>query len=121
MVEYIVEQLTSVKHTSVICKQIFELPKVAVGSPQELSVSVTSERIDAVIAKTFDLSRNSVNEIFRMQKIFLNGRICENNSRMLKAGDMITVRGFGRIVFCEITGTSRKGKLYAIVKVFGRK
>ena len=121
MVEYITDNLTSVKHTPVICKQTDALPRVAVGTPEELNVSVASERIDGVIAKTLNLSRNAVNELFRTQKIFLNGRLCENNSRMLKKDEVITVRGFGRITFREITGTSRKGKLYARVEVLGRR
>ena len=121
MVEYITENLTSVKHTSVVCKEIKSLPEVAVGTPEEISVSVASERIDGIVARTFNFSRNDVNELFRTQKIYLNGRLCENNSRMLKKDEVITVRGFGRITFREITGTSRKGKLYARVEVLGRR
>ncbi|MBO4484954.1 MAG: hypothetical protein J5738_06160 [Lachnospiraceae bacterium] len=120
MVEYIVENLTQIRHTPVNCTEISELPEVAVGKGEELSIAVSSERIDGVIAKTFNLSRNEVNELFRERKIFLNGRLCENNSRLLNAGDTVTVRGYGRVTFFEITGVSRKGKQYARVMKLGR-
>ena len=120
MVEYIAENLTRIKHTSVVCKQIDELPEMAAGSPEELSIAVASERIDGIIAKGFNLSRNEVVELFRRQLVFLNGRLCENNSRMLRPDDLVTVRGYGRLTFKEITGTSRKGKLYARVERLGR-
>jgi len=120
MVEYICENLTKIKHTSVTCRQIDSLPDLVAGEPEELSLAVASERIDGIIAKGFNLSRNEVNELFRRQLIYLDGRLCENNSRMLKPGEQVTVRGYGRLTFCEITGTSRKGRLYARVERRGR-
>ena len=120
MAEYICENLTRIKHTAVSCQPIEALPEVAVGVPEELSLGVASERIDGIIAKGFNLSRNEVVELFRRQLIFLDGRLCENNSRMLKPGEQVTVRGYGRLTFREITGTSRKGKLYARVERLGR-
>lgn len=120
MVEYICENLTKVKHTSVVCKQIEVLPDLIAGEPEELSLAVSSERIDGIVAKGFNLSRNEVNELFRRQLIYLDGRLCENNSRMLKPGEQVTVRSYGRLTFCEITGVSRKGRLYAKVMRLGR-
>lgn len=120
MVEYIAENLTQIRHTPVNCSEIDALPEVAAGKGEELSIAVSSERIDGVIAKTFNLSRKEVNELFRERKVFLNGRLCENNSRILNAGDIVTVRGYGRVTFFEITGVSRKGKQYARVMKLGR-
>ncbi|MBO7650354.1 MAG: hypothetical protein J6S79_06395 [Lachnospiraceae bacterium] len=120
MVEYVCENLTKIKHTSVTCRQIASLPDLVAGEPEELSLAVSSERIDGIVAKGFNLSRNEVNELFRRQLIYLDGRLCENNSRMLKPGEQVTVRGYGRLMFCEITGTSRKGRLYARIERRGR-
>ena len=120
IVEYIAENLPRIKHTSVTCKQVTDLPEMAAGVPKELSIAVASERIDGIVAKTFSLSRNEVNELFRAKRVFLNGRLCENNSRMMKKDETVTVRGYGRVTFREITGESRKGKLYARVECLGR-
>lgn len=120
MVEYIARELTSVKHTSVTCRVLTAFPEGLAGEAEELSLGVASERIDGIIAKAFNLSRNDVNELFRQKKIFLNGRLCENNSHMLKKDETVTVRGYGRLIFREITGMSRKGKLYARVDCLGR-
>ena len=37
-------------------------------------------------------------ELFRAKKVFVNGRLNENNGGQLKPGDKVTVRGSGR--FC---------------------
>ena len=50
-------------------------------------VQVQSLRADAVLAKVYNLSREKSLELFRAGKVYVNGRLCENNSRQLKSGD----------------------------------
>lgn len=121
MVEYICRELTRIRHTSISVKEIEELPEVAAGIPETLSVAVSSERIDGVVAKVFGLSRSDTVELFRRKLIFRNGRLEENNSRMLVTGDKVTVRGCGRITVGEFGGVSRKGKQYLTVELYGRR
>jgi len=121
MVEYICRELTQIRHTSVSVKEIAELPKVAVGEPEEVNVSVSSERIDGVISKVFDLSRSDTVELFRRKLVFRNGRLEENNSRMLAVGDKVTIRGFGRFTVGEFGGVSRKGKQYISIYLYGKR
>ncbi|MCQ2495010.1 MAG: YlmH/Sll1252 family protein [Lachnospiraceae bacterium] len=118
--DYICENITSVKHTSVRIERAGEdeLPKTQNDSSAEKRIQVQSERLDAVIAKVMNISRSSATEYFRQQKVFVNGRITENTSYMLKNDDAVTVRGFGRFKFAGIEGTSRKGRLNVIIRSF---
>ena len=52
------------------------------------------------------------------KKVFVNGRLNENNSGQLNANDVVSVRGFGRFLFVGIMGETRKGKLNADIDMY---
>lgn len=109
--EYICDNLTKIKHTSVMCSIASSVPSLQKSESKELIIQVQSARIDAVIAKVYNLSRSKCIPLFAEKKIFVNGRTCENNSYILKDSDKVTVRGFGRFVFDGTISLSKKGKL----------
>ena len=74
-------------------------------------MSVSSELIDGVIAKLYQMSRSTSIEHFRLKKVFVNGRLCENNSAILKADDVITVRGYGKFIYRGVSYTNKKGSI----------
>lgn len=116
--EYIIENLCSIKHTTVVTEVFegtFELPE---SSKEEKTIQVSSERVDAVVARVFNLSRDASTELFRQQKVFVNSRLPFGNDAKVKAGDRISVRGFGRFDICGDVGVSRKGKTNVKVLVF---
>ena len=111
--EYIIENLISVKHTSVSVRKI-NVDEIGVLSRKEMSekiLQVVSLRCDAVISKVYNLSRNESTELFRRGKVFVNGCVVENTSYVLKEEDAVTVRGFGRFVYAQNIGLSRKEKV----------
>ena len=117
--DFIIENLISVKHTSVSVRkadaeEIKEIPK---GFDKEKLIQVPSERVDAVIAKFYNMSRSAASEYFAQKKVFVNGKQTENTSLPLKQDDVVTVRGFGRFKLSEVVGTSRKGKLNIKVNI----
>lgn len=118
---FIIENLGRVKHTSVLCEEAEEIPVQREEELEEIKIQAASERIDGVISKVYKLSRSESAELFRQKKIFVNGRLCENSSRMLKAQDKVSVRGHGRFIYVETQGISKKGKLNAAVLVYGRR
>ena len=52
------------------------------------------------------------------KKVFINGKLTENNSQKIKAGDTISVRGYGRFNWLGTSGETKKGRLKANVEVF---
>lgn len=117
MAPYIVENLDKVRHTSVSCRPAQTVPESAITKVERRTVQVSAARSDSIIAKVYNLSRSESVELFRAKKVFVNGRLNENNGGQLKPGDRVSVRGFGRFLFVEITGETRKGKLNAAVDV----
>lgn len=119
MASFIQENLTKVRHTTVRCRITENAPEFAEADRQELSIQVSSDRIDGIISKVYNLSRSESVELFRQKKIFVNGRLCENNSQTLKEQDKVSVRGYGRFEYSGTAGISRKGKLNVRILYYG--
>ncbi len=107
---YLTEHLDRVKHTKVICKEADAVEEIPVKEPEEIRFTVASERADGIIAKVYRLSRNQSLALFRERKIYVNGRLNENNSYSMKDGDMVSVRGYGRFVYHGPDHETKKGK-----------
>lgn len=118
MAPYIAENLDKVRHTNVKCRIAERIPESAITRVERRMVQVSAARADSIIAKVYNLSRGESTGLFRAKKVFVNGRQNENNGGQLKAGDKVSVRGFGRFQFVETAGETRKGKLNVVVEVF---
>ena len=116
--DYIMENLDKVRHTHMKVSRIKELPVEFQAKRKACEILVSSLRLDVVIAGKYNMSRNQVLELFRTKKIFLNERICENNSYTVKKDDIIAVRGYGKMIFKEISGETRKGRVYIQVEEY---
>ena len=118
MAPYIMENMDKVKHTHMKCQMVEELPTEVFHAFEELQVIVASERIDGIIAKLLHMSRSQVLQLFQEKKIFVNSRLCENNNQILKMDDIISVRGYGKMVYQGIQYQTKKDKLNVQVKKY---
>ena len=116
--EFICDNLTKVKHTNVTCTVTQEYQSLQQEEPEKKVLQVASGRIDAVIAKVYNKSRGDCIELFRAGKVYVNGRLCENNARNLKEDEVINVRGFGKFCFLGERGQTKKGKQNVEVAVY---
>lgn len=111
MAGYLSQHLDRVKHTGVSCEITKQCPEAARPQFSEEELVVSSSRCDAVVAKVFQLSRSQSIELFRAKRIFVGGRQYENNSGVLKAGDVVSVRGFGKFIFSGFLNETKKGRI----------
>ncbi len=118
IVPYIVENLDKIKHTNVKCTVLSEIPPVLAGEALKEEHLASSERIDGILAKLYNISRGQSLELFRTKRVFVNGRLQENNSCNLKRGDVVSVRGYGKFTYDGIIQETRKGKLRFRVFIF---
>ena len=81
-------------------------------------IQVASPRVDAVISKVYNKSRSDCLELFRVGKVYVNGRLCENNSKPLEAGDVVNARGYGKFRISGEPHATRKGKLAIEAEVY---
>ena len=109
--DYMLASVDRIKHTSVKCKLLQGAPEAVKPTLKEEHLIVSSERLDAVVAKLFHLSRSQSLLLFREKKIFVNGRCMENNSGVCKAGDVVSVRGYGKFIYGGCIHETKKGNL----------
>lgn len=76
-----------------------------------LFATVSSLRLDGIIAAFFNLSRSTAAETVNKGLVYVNSSQCLKIDYNLKEGDKIVFRGKGKTVLTEIKGTSKKGKL----------
>lgn len=104
-------ELTRIRHTQV-CSKVADAQKLSVSlKTTTLNLQVKSERTDLIIAHIYNLSRSKAQELFLEKKVFINGRLMENESHILTENDIVSVRGYGRFVFNGVSGATRKGNL----------
>lgn len=110
MAPYIIQQLQKVKHTHVKCEVWKEIPITGWKTLEQGAEIVSSERMDGIIAKIYKISRKESLELFQEKKIFVNGRLCENNAYILKKSEIVSVRGFGKFIYDGVIYQTKKDK-----------
>ncbi len=116
--EYISDSLTRIKHTDVTVKIAESLPEGELYRTETKKIQLSSERLDATVAKVFSLSREDSQLLFKKRLVFVNGKCIENTSHTPKSGDKISVRGHGRMIYRGFETLSKKGKLNVIIEVY---
>lgn len=118
MADFVCDNLLRIRHTTVstsLCSNYdFNYTPVF----KEEKGSVASERIDAVIAFAFNVSRNESALFISSGKVFVNGVQTVSKSYVLKYGDIVTVRGKGRFVFDEVAATTKKGRYFIKIRKY---
>lgn len=117
MGEYVCSSLERVKHTNVICEKVatdvtFE------QRYKEISGTVQSVRLDAVISTAFKSSRSQLISMISSGRVFVNGSLITNNSFRLKEGDIVSVRGMGKFLYEKEQDITKKGKIRILLRKY---
>ena len=115
---YIVDNLSSIKHTSVKCKIIDDIPELFNQLPDEEEYIVSSLRIDTVVSAVFKMSRNSASQLINQEKIFINSKTVYKDSVQLKEGDVVSVRGYGKFIYSQSVNETRKHKMVVAIRLY---
>lgn len=116
---YICENLTRIRHTSVCCREIACEDCRMRQHYTERSVNVASERLDAVIAAVFRLSRAEASALIASEKVFADGQTVSQPGAALREGARISVRGYGKFLYDGPEHLTKKGRLYVRVRQYG--
>ena len=116
--EYIEKELFRVKHTDVDVIKCDSLPEGELYKTEEKTVQISSERLDAVIARVYNLSREDAQRLFLKRLVFASGKEIESTSYTPKENEKISVRGYGRFIYRGYRSSSKKGKLNVLVEIY---
>ena len=116
--EYIVDSLSRVKRTDMNLEIIDALPEGELYRTEPRQIQVSGERLDAVVAKVFSLSRDDAQSLFKKRLVFVSGKCIESTSYTPKENDVVSVRGHGRFIYRGFTSNTRKGKMNITVDLY---
>lgn len=83
---------------------------------KEIKAIVASLRVDSVASAGFGLSRSRAAADIAADKMKLNWQKVGNVSKQLKTGDIISMRGRGRLEVIDIGGVTKKGRICIFLK-----
>ena len=116
--EYICLNLTKVASANVLC-EICPVDEVKVERKfSAKNLSVASLRADAVISGAIGKSREVSADLISKGYVQINYEVAKSSSARIKDGDVISVRGFGKMVVETGCETTKKGRIKIIVKQF---
>lgn len=115
---FLVENCTRIRHTHVYCETV-ELSDIQVTPRfKEIKGSVSSLRLDSILALAFKQSRTQISSHITNGEVFVNSRLVLSTSHFLKDGDVISARGFGKFIFDGVLSETKKGRYMVQVRVF---
>ena len=116
--DYIAESLTKVRRTDVTVKVGIELPEGELYRTERRKLQAVGERVDAIIAKLFSISRDESLSLFKKGLVFADGRTLTSASYIPKEGEVISARGLGRFIYRGYDSLTKKGKLNIEVDLY---
>ena len=82
--------------------------------------TVPSQRLDAVLAAAYDLSRQKAQEMIRAELVKVDHAVETRADARLEAGSLVSARGLGRFRVQEVAGLTRKGRVGLRLFVYGK-
>ena len=78
--------------------------------------TVSSLRLDAVLATGFSMGRSKAAGLIASGKVEVNHRPCVKADKLVVQGDVLTGRGLGKCVVKEVNGLSKKGRTMIVIE-----
>ena len=108
MVEYLETQLTQVRSVPVRTQRI-DLSELKIREPKkkEMTTVEASMRLDAIASAGFGVSRSKMSDLITAGDVRVNWKDISQASHQVKSGDLIAIRGKGRLEVGEVTVTKK--------------
>ncbi|MBQ7795719.1 MAG: RNA-binding protein [Lachnospiraceae bacterium] len=110
MSRYLSENLTTIRHTTVSVEITEQAGEILKPEFEEIQGTVSSIRLDSIVALCGRLSRTKAAAYIEAEKVFVNGQIASQVSRNLKEGEILSIRGIGKFKFDRAGGQTKKGR-----------
>lgn len=83
-----------------------------------INSTVKSLRLDAIITSGFNIARGKASDLIKADKVKINYSPVRSVSHTVNEGDLISVRGKGRIILEAIGGESKKERIRIVIKKY---
>lgn len=111
LADFICSQVFKIGSVGVTITQGFNEPLPTCGKREECSTTLASMRLDSVVAAICNVSRSDAATRICDGLVFINSIACEKSTRIISAGDVVTVRQKGRFEILSCDEFSKKGRI----------
>lgn len=108
---FIISELKVVRNCKVNVHLISPSQMEASARLESHTGSVSSLRFDSIVSEVFHLSRGKIKDFFHAEKLIVNGCLPSSLHQSVKEGDIISCRGYGKFIFYEVTGKTKKDRI----------
>lgn len=117
--DYILFNLEKIANVR-IQKQEYDIDDFKYEEPEhsEHSFSVTSIRLDSILSSGFDISREKAQNLIKSENVRVNHEVICTASKIPKEGSVISVKGYGRIIFAGEVCVTKKNKIRIMIKKY---
>lgn len=115
--DYIVSQIEKIGNCGVLLG-VSDFNNVSVPPKKfkEITDSVSSIRLDALVSSAVGISRNEASSLIQKGGVSVNWEVRDKNDFKPEEGDMLSIHGFGRVLFYKIGGSSKKGRIFVTLR-----
>ena len=116
---YVLQNLVSAGRTKLHLEEIglweLHVPQQAVKTVRD---TVPSLRLDGIVSSGFSISRGKAADYIAAGKAELNYLPCAKGDKQVQEGDVISVRGLGKIRLDTVGGNTKKGRISVEISRF---
>ncbi len=119
MIPYIRSQLISIGRYQKIQVEEIERGDMQIEKPKikVIESTVNTLRMDAVCASAFGISRSECAKLIQSDKARCNG-LAVNVSYLVKEGDVLTLRGYGKAYLRSVNGRTKKDRTHITIEKY---
>jgi len=81
----------------------------------QVSDTVSSMRLDAVVSAAFSMSRGKAAELIAAGRVSLDHTPCVKSDKTVGQNSTITARGYGKAVVRDCSRVSKKGRIILVI------
>lgn len=117
--DFIVYNIEKIGNVKASCHRISSFQFIPPKKQEKLiSSTVASLRADAIASSGFGISRTKILDYFKSQRVSINWETIQNPAKLLIEGDVVSIRGLGRMVLEKVGGTTKKDRISILIKRF---
>ena len=110
--DYVRTNLTGIGKVKVHLEEVGKQPLLQLNEEWvESSTTVSSMRLDVVVATVLNISRQKSQSLITAGRVKVNWTVREQVAFELQEGDILSVRGFGRLKVIMTEGRTKKDKI----------
>ena len=115
---YVKTQVGKVSNIGVSIEEGFSFPLPGMSGFEDFTDTISSTRLDCVVASLAKCSRNHAVELIEGKLVSLNSVCCEKTVKSVVSGDRVTIRGRGKFTIESVNMRSKKDRVILKAKKY---